>query len=43
MFILNFQRIDESDLKTDTNFNIVYQYLLNSNKDWQGASLIGVA
>ena len=43
MFILSFQRIDENDLKTDTNFNIAYEYLLNSNKEWQSASLIGVA
>ena len=43
MFILNFQKLEESELKTDSNFNIAYQELIKSNKEYAGASLIGAA
>ena len=43
MFILNFQKLEESELKTDSNFNIAYQELIKSNKDYEGAALIGAA
>ena len=43
MFILNFQKLEESELRTDSNFNIAYQELIKSNKKYEGSSLIGAA
>lgn len=43
MFILNFHKLSDDELKTDTNFDIAYQTLLNSDKDLREGSLIGVA
>ena len=43
MFILNFQKLNDNELKTDTNFNLVYQSLLNSHQELKKAALIGVA
>lgn len=43
MFITSFQKLSESDLKTDTNFNLAFQSLINSNGSLSDAKLIGVA
>ena len=43
MFILNFQKLEESELKTDSNFNIAYQYLIQNSEKVKEASLIDVA
>ena len=43
LMITNYQRIDDSELKIDTNFDIAYQYLLNNNADARGAELIGAS
>ena len=43
MFILNFQKLEENQFKTDSNFNIAYQELIKSNKEYEKAALIGVA
>ena len=43
MFIMNFQKLDDKQLKTDTNFMLAYQSLLDSVTKLKFASLIGVA
>ena len=43
MFILNFQKINDDELKTDTNFNLAYQALVKSDSKLQDIKLIGAA
>ena len=43
MFILNYQKLNDEDLKTDTNFQLAYQGLLNDRATLASASLIGAA
>lgn len=43
MFILNYQKLSEAELKVDTNFQLAYHALLNSNSSLAEAALIGVA
>jgi len=43
MFVLNFQKLSENELKKDTNFRLAAQYLANTNKDLGSADLIGAA
>jgi hypothetical protein len=42
MFILNYQKLNDEDLKTDTNFKLAYQSLRNNNSTLSDAALIGV-
>jgi hypothetical protein len=43
MFILNFQKLSDNDLKTDVNFKVVYETLLKEKSNLKNAYLIGVA
>jgi len=43
MFILNYQKITDTEFATDTNFKLAYQALLNYNSSLSLASLIGAA
>lgn len=43
MFILNFQKLSDSDLHTDPNFRLAYINLVNTNATLRSASLIGAA
>ena len=43
MFILNYQKIAEGEYKTDTNFHIAYEALMNYNATLTKATLIGAA
>lgn len=43
LFITNYQRLSEVDIKSDTNFRLVLQYILNNNATLNAASLIGAA
>ena len=41
IFILNYQKITDDELKTDPNFKLVYQYIINTNSTLKNADLIG--
>ncbi len=43
MYITNYQKILDNDLKTDSNFRLVYKYSLNQNTVLAKANLIGAA
>jgi len=43
MFILNFQKLSDNDLRTDPNFRLAYSNLINTNSTLRSASLIGAA
>lgn len=43
MFILNFQKLSDNDLRTDPNFRLAYNNLINTNSTLRTASLIGAA
>lgn len=43
MFILNFQKLSDSDLRTDPNFRLAYNNLINTNSSLRSAALIGAA
>jgi len=41
MFILNYQKLTDNDYKSDTNFHLAYQALMNYNITLTTASFIG--
>ena len=43
MFILNYQKLAEGEYKTDTNFRLAYQALMNNNASLMKAMFIGAA
>lgn len=43
MFILNYQKLNDEDLKSDTNFKLAYQSLRSNNSTMNNAALIGAA
>ena len=43
MFILNYQKLAEGEYKTDTNFRLAYQALMNNNASLINAMFIGAA
>ena len=43
MFILNYQKLAEGEYKTDTNFHLAYQALMNNNASLINAMFIGAA
>jgi hypothetical protein len=43
MFILNYQKIAEGEYKTDTDFHLAYQALMNYNATLTNTTLIGAA
>ena len=43
MFILNFQKLSDNDLRTDPNFRLAYNSLINTNATLKSAALIGAA
>lgn len=43
MFIMNYQKLSDNEIKTDTNFHTAYETLLKENKTLSSSSLIGAA
>lgn len=43
MFILSYQKLNDEELKTDSNFQLAFQALKSSNATLNAAALIGVA
>jgi hypothetical protein len=43
LFILNYQKLNDAELKSDSNFQVAYQTLKASNSTLSAVSLIGVA
>lgn len=43
MFILNYQKLAEGEYKTDTNFHLAYEALMNNNASLTKATFIGAA
>jgi hypothetical protein len=44
LYISNFQKLSDADMKTDSNFRLVYDTIINKNKArLDGAQLIGAA